>query len=61
MITVLTRRASGGDHIRKCISRILDRRDLSAAISRKTKMVSSLSDLPATFHRSFRSKRILNE
>ncbi|EGI70231.1 PREDICTED: pterin-4-alpha-carbinolamine dehydratase [Acromyrmex echinatior] len=38
MIAVLTRRASGGDHIRKCISRILDRRDLSAAVSKKTKM-----------------------
>ncbi|KYN14091.1 PREDICTED: pterin-4-alpha-carbinolamine dehydratase [Trachymyrmex cornetzi] len=38
MITVLIRRASGGDHIRKCISRILDRRDLSAAVSKKTKM-----------------------
>ncbi|XP_018056908.1 PREDICTED: probable pterin-4-alpha-carbinolamine dehydratase [Atta colombica] len=37
MIVVLTRRASGGDHIRKCISRILDRRDLSA-VSKKTKM-----------------------
>ncbi|KYM99323.1 PREDICTED: probable pterin-4-alpha-carbinolamine dehydratase [Cyphomyrmex costatus] len=38
MIAVLTRRANGGDHIRKCITRILDRRDLSAAVSRKTKM-----------------------
>ncbi|XP_018341048.1 PREDICTED: pterin-4-alpha-carbinolamine dehydratase [Trachymyrmex septentrionalis] len=38
MIAVLTRRACGGDHIRKCISRILDRRDLSAAVSRKIKM-----------------------
>ncbi|KAG5326466.1 PHS2 dehydratase, partial [Acromyrmex charruanus] len=38
MIAVLIRRASGGDHIRKCISRILDRRDLSAAVSKKTKM-----------------------
>ncbi|XP_012061948.1 PREDICTED: probable pterin-4-alpha-carbinolamine dehydratase [Atta cephalotes] len=37
MIVVLTRRASGGDHIRKCILRILDRRDLSA-VSKKTKM-----------------------
>ncbi|XP_039310081.1 probable pterin-4-alpha-carbinolamine dehydratase [Solenopsis invicta] len=38
MIAVLTRRASGGDCFRKYISRILDRRDLSAAISKKTKM-----------------------
>jgi len=38
MIAVLTRRASGGDHVRKCILRILDRRDLSAAISKKAKM-----------------------
>ncbi|XP_071557907.1 probable pterin-4-alpha-carbinolamine dehydratase [Temnothorax nylanderi] len=38
MIAVLTRRASGGDHVRKCISRILDRRDLSAAVSRRAKM-----------------------
>jgi len=39
MIAVLTRRVSGGDHVRKCISRILDRRDLSAAVvSKKAKM-----------------------
>lgn len=38
MIAVLTGRASGGDHIRKCISRILVRRDLSAAVLKKAKM-----------------------
>ncbi|TGZ52444.1 Pterin-4-alpha-carbinolamine dehydratase 2 [Temnothorax longispinosus] len=54
MIAVLTRRASGGDHVRKCISRILDRRDLSAAVSRRAKMVSPSSDLPRTRRRLFR-------
>ncbi|XP_011646063.1 probable pterin-4-alpha-carbinolamine dehydratase [Pogonomyrmex barbatus] len=38
MIAVLTRRASGGEHIRKCLSRILDRRDLSAVVVKKAKM-----------------------
>lgn len=38
MIAVLTRRASGGDHVRKYISHILDRRNLSGAISKKSKM-----------------------
>ncbi|XP_012539582.1 probable pterin-4-alpha-carbinolamine dehydratase isoform X1 [Monomorium pharaonis] len=38
MIAVLTRRASGGDRVRKCISRVLDRRDLSAVITKKAKM-----------------------
>ncbi|KAL6264945.1 hypothetical protein P5V15_005041 [Pogonomyrmex californicus] len=37
MIAVLIRRASGGEHIRKCISHILDRRDLSAVV-KKAKM-----------------------
>ncbi|XP_011867905.1 PREDICTED: probable pterin-4-alpha-carbinolamine dehydratase [Vollenhovia emeryi] len=38
MIALLTRRVSGGDCVRKCISRIHYGRDLSAAVSGRAKM-----------------------
>lgn len=42
MITLI-RRASGGSRVRKCVSRILDRRDLSAVTTKAAKM-SKLTD-----------------